>query len=305
MRDLQTPPPRSVLLTFRFVGPALVGSFAMALVSALAPLEAQIAVLGGLVSMLGGLVLSYVEQERERDRRLGEVLEKLAVPVRLARDPELFDQYSAFCRVLTDLAGLSDPILRETAALKLASVNAQLAPLSNGTVVFAETEGWRTVYEKLLGSKRLQDYRSVALVRTKDYWQDAPGRQSMRANFDAVVRGVRVERVVILRDELWPVGSPLPAAEVLAWIDEQHRNGVWIVLVREGDLAGEQGLRLDFGIYGDRAVGTQELDDRARTTRFTLSFDPAEVRLATDRWNRLYLFGTPYQALLDIAPGGA
>ena len=33
-------------------------------------------------------------------------------------------------------------------------------------------------------------------------------------------------------------------------------------------------LLADFGIYGDRAVGTQELDEQSRTVRFTLSFDP-------------------------------
>jgi hypothetical protein len=68
------------------------------------------------------------------------------------------------------------------------------------------------VYEKLLTSPELKEYRSVALVRSGDYWQDAPGRQSMTANFDAVARGVLIERVIILRDELWPVGAPPPHA---------------------------------------------------------------------------------------------
>jgi hypothetical protein len=294
--------PRSVLLSFRFVGPALVGSLTMALVAAFAPLEAQVAVLGAFVSILGGLFLSYVEQDGDRERQKGEVLEKLSVPLTLARDPELFDQYAAFCRVMTELAELSDPILRETAVLKLASVNAQITPLSNGTVVFAGTEGWRTVYEKLLASPDLKEYRSVAVVRTKDYWQDAPGRQSMKANFDAILRRVRIERVVILKDDLWPAASLLPVPEVLPWLEEQHNNGVWVVLVREGDLAGEPDLRTDYGIYGERAVGTQELDDRSRTLRFTLSFDPAEVRLGMDRWRRLALFGTSFQSLLDRSP---
>ena len=291
-----------MLLTFRFVGPALVGSLTMSLVCAFAPMAAQVAVLGAFISILGGLFLSYVEQESDRDRRRGEVLEKLSVPVALAHDPELFDQYTAYCRVLTDLAKLSDPILRETAVLKLASVNAQLAPLSDGVVVFAGTEGWRTLYEKLLASPALKNYRSVALVRTKDYWQDAPGRQSLRANYEAVIRGVQIERVIILRDELWPAEAVLPVAEILPWIDEQHGHGVWVVLVRESDLDSEPDLRTDFGIYGERAVGTQELDERSRTTRFTLSFDSTEVRLGIDRWQRLYLFGTSFQTLLDRAP---
>jgi len=58
-----------VLLSFRFIGTALMGSLAMALVAAFGPLPAQVAVLGALVSILAGLFLSYLEQEEERDRR--------------------------------------------------------------------------------------------------------------------------------------------------------------------------------------------------------------------------------------------
>jgi len=302
MLEPKTLRPRPVLLTFRFVGPALVGSLTMALVCAFAPIPAQIGVLGAYISILGGLFLSYVEQEADRDKRRSDVLEKVSVPIALARDPGLFDQYAAFCKVLTDLAELSDPILRDTAIQKLASVNAQLAPLSDGTVVFAGTEAWRTVYEKLLASPDLKDYRSVAYVRSKDYWQDAPGRQSMKANYDAFIRGIRIERIVILREELWPMSSELPSADILPWIHDQHNHGVWVELVRENDLVDEADLRADFGIYGDRAVGTQELDDRSRTMRFTLSFDATEVRLGLARWERLSLFSTDYQSLLDRTP---
>jgi hypothetical protein len=299
MKDAQKIRTKTVLLSFRFLGPALVGSLVMALVSAFAQLEVQIAVLGGYISILAGLFLSYIEQNTEGEKQRDQVLEKLSVPMVLSRDPELFGQYSSYCEVLTDLADMTDPILRETAILKLASVNAQLSPLSGGTVVFSGTESWRTVYEKLLASPELKEYRSVAYVRTKDYWQDAPGRQSMKANFDTVLRGIRIERIIILRDAVWPTDSLLPLDDILPWIDDQHNHGIWVVLIREDDLLNEPDLRADFGIYGDRAVGTQELDERSRTVRFTLSFDPSEIRLSNDRWHRLYLFATPYQTLLD------
>jgi hypothetical protein len=282
----------------------MAGSVVMVLVATFAPLEPQIAVLGSFISILAGLVLSYLEQEAEREKRRSEILEKLSVPLRLAQDPELLEQYLSYCRIMTELAGLSDPILRETALLKLASINNQILPLADGTVLFDATEGWRTVYERLLVSPNLKDYRSVAYVRSKDYWQDAPGQQSMRANFDAVVRGIGIERVVILREELWPTQSDLPEGEVRTWINEQHKHGIWVILVRENDLIHEPELRADFGIYGSRAVGTQELDDRSRTVRFTLSFDSAAIRLGNDRWQKLKLFGTPYQTLLDRASQG-
>ena len=56
-------PRQVVLLSFRFLGAALVGSLAMALVTTFAPLPAQLAVLGAFISILGGLFVSYLEQE--------------------------------------------------------------------------------------------------------------------------------------------------------------------------------------------------------------------------------------------------
>ena len=64
-RERTSPAP----LSFKFVGTALAGSLAMALVAAFAPLPAQIAVLGSCVSILAGLFVAYVEQEDVRERR--------------------------------------------------------------------------------------------------------------------------------------------------------------------------------------------------------------------------------------------
>jgi hypothetical protein len=298
-------PRRSALLSFKFLGTSIVGSALMALVSAFGPLPAQVAVLGAFVSILGGLFLAYVEQAEERERRQADLLEKLSVPLALARDPELYQRYGAICQALTELAGQSDPVLRQIALLKLSSVSGQIGTLAGGTVVFAGTEGWRTVYEQLLRSPDVREYRSVAWVRSKDYWQDQPGRQSMLDNFEAAHRGVLVERIVILRDGLWPKGQALPSAEILPWIEEQHNHGLWVALLREGDLQGEQDLLADVGIYGKRAVGVQELDERSRTVRFTLLFDAEAVAQAEERWRRLALFATPMRTLLDRDPSGA
>lgn len=299
----RAPHPRQVvLLSFRFLGTALVGSLAMALVAAFGPLPAQIAALGTLVSILAGLFLSYLEQEDERDRRRSEAIQRLAVPLALAPEADLYPLYLSYCRTLTALAEQTDPLLREIAALKLASVNAQIEALAAGTVVFAGTETWRAVYEQLLAGGSVREYRSVAWVRSPNYWQDAPGRQSMRANFEAVHRRVLIERIAILPDADWPTDTELPADPIRSWLQEQHDHGLHLVLVRESALRGEPDLLADFGIYGDRAVGTQEIDEHSRTVRFTLSFDPRVVPLADDRWRRLSIFGIPFQSLLATRP---
>ena len=291
-----------MLLSFRFLGTALLGSVVMALVSAFAPPPAQLAVLGAFVSILGGLFVGSVAQEEERDRRRTEAIDRLAIPLALAPEEDLYPLYLAYCRALSALAEQGDPLLREIAALKLTSVNAQIDTLAGGVAAFAGTETWRAVYEQLLAGGNVREYRSVAWVRSADYWQDPPGRQSMRANFQAAHSGVLVERLVILPPELWPNEQVLPPDLIGRWLKEQHDHGLHLVLVRANDLATEPDLLADFGIYGDRAVGTQDLDERSRTVRFTLDFSPQTVRLAEDRWRRLSVFGIPYQSLLEPPP---
>lgn len=292
---------RPVLFSFKFVGTALVGSLTMALVSTFAPLPAQLAVLGAGVSILAGLFLSYLEQEEHREERRAELLEKLEIPIALAPEHDLFDQYRNFAEALAGLAEQRDPVLREFALLKLASVTEQVRSLAQGKVVFTGTETWRTVYERILESPGLREYHSVAWVKTRDYWQDPPGRQSMRLNYELAGRGLRIERIVILRGGLWPAGEPLPSEDIRPWLEEQHNRGIWLLLVRESSVGSEPDLLADFAIYGDRATGVQELDEQSRTLRFILAFDPQSVRLFRDRWERLCLYATPYGDLLEQA----
>ncbi|HEX4614247.1 MAG TPA: hypothetical protein VH092_39130 [Urbifossiella sp.] len=200
---------------------------------------------------------------------------------------------------LTAVARQPDGIFRDTSVQKLESVADQLTGLAAGRVVFALTEGWRTVYERLLRSPGLRTYRSVAWVRTPDYWQDPPGRQSMRVNFEAAAHGVAVERTVILADALWPARARRPVRAVLPWIEEQHTRGVRVSLVREAEAGREPDLLADTGLYGTRAVGVQELDDSGRTLKVTLDLDPQAVRVAEERWRRLALYAVPFGNIRD------
>ena len=297
-------PRRTALLSFRFLGTAVIGSLLMALVAIFAPVPAHLAVLGAFISILGGLFLSYLGQEDEREQKRAEVIQSLAVPLSLASDPELFQQYQDISASLIALAERSDPILRRIALVKFASVAEQIGGLAAGKIGFALTEAWRTVYEDLLRSPDVRQYRSVAWVQKPSYWRDEPGKQSMQVNFEAVHRGVLVERIILLPDELWPRDQHLPVPSVLPWIEDQNNHGVWVALARESDLSREPDLLVDMGIYGDRAVGIQELDDDCRTLRFTLDLDPQALQLADARWQRLLLYSRPLANLLDQVPPG-
>lgn len=203
----QPPRGRSVLGSFKFWAATLTGSLAAVLTAALAPLPLQLGLLGVLASIVAGLVLVALEREAEREEHLRQLLADLKLPLALTPHHGLFAQYRAFAEALAELAKQTDPALQEFALLKLSSLAEQVQALAQGKVVFHGTEAWRTVYEKLLTSPEVKRYHSVAWVKTADYWQDQPGRQSMRLNFEAIERGVRIERIVILPAAPWAWAS--------------------------------------------------------------------------------------------------
>ncbi len=281
---------------------ALVGTVMMTLVCLLTETDVQIATLGGLLSILVGLFVAHSQEFQQAERQRSELLECLQIPFTLAPVPGFFRHYDVFATAMAQLAKQPDPVLREFALMKLEAISDEVQAMAKGTVVFTATETWRAVYQKLLESLHVKAYYSVAWVKTGGYWNDPPGQQSMRLNYDLVARGFRIERVLILPDELWPFEERLPSAEIRPWIEQQHEGGIRVSLVREADLIDEPDLLQDFGIYGDKAVGIQELDDRSRTIRFILDFDATNLWKALNRWERLTLFTTKYSETLDQVP---
>ena len=168
------------------------------------------------------------------------------------------------------------------------------------------TETWRMPYERLLRSPGLYLYRSIAFLKTANYWQDEPGRQSMQVNFELAGDGkLNIERIAIVPDHLWPPQERFPVEPIHSWLQAQHLHSITVKLVRQSSLTEEPDLVTDMGLYGNRAVGQQEIDDRGRTVQFTLTFDFPEVLAAEQRWERLSIYAISYAELLDRSAPGA
>ncbi len=291
---------KSVLLSFRFLGIASVGALTMALVCTFAPIPAQLGMMGAWLSIFAGLVLAFIQQENAREKRIAVALQRLRIPMAVAPHERLFEQYGQIADVFSELVRQSDPVLQKFVQLKLSSITEQMRFLAGGKIVFSSTESWRTVYEQILRSPQLKTYFSVSWVKSEEYWQDQPGRTSMRLNFELLSHGLSIQRIAIIRDEYWPLKQRLPSENIADWLREQHEKGVQLRLLRESEVGGEPELLCDVGIYGQRAVGIQELDDRSRTLHFTLHFDKHHVSVAQDRWKRLLLYAVPYTDLLSL-----
>lgn len=193
-----------------------------------------------------------------------------------------------------------DPIFRQIANSRITDIITQCDQLASGQIEFVNSEAWRVIYEQLLEGLNFDTYFSVAWMRNSQYWRDTAGRRSIRLNYDLLDRGLQIQRIIIFPDTLWQKEDAVPGKSVRTWLDEQHYRGINLSLVRERDLLSEPELISDFGIYGDRAVGTQDIDSSSRTLRFRLSFGQDHVARARELWNRLKIFSLPYGSALDL-----
>jgi hypothetical protein len=293
MKARQTPSiPHSPI----FWATLLVGSGAVILLAVFSSTMLVIAVVGLLA--VACLAMTWEVYRQGRLGRGGTHL--LDTPLFLAHHADFFERYRAISYSLLRMCQNSDTVYRSTVLEQLEQISDHIARLADGTIVYEGTETWRIAYENVLRSHGIYLYRSVAWVKTPRYWQDEPGRQSMRLNFELHdARRLNVERIVILADEVWPKDEPLPKSPIQEWIHEQHIHGIWTKLVRQSALESEPHLLVDMGIYGTRAVGVQELDDQCKTVRFTLTFDIDAVAAAEQRWHRLSVYATSYRDLLD------
>jgi len=290
---------RSLLKRPIAIAVAVCAILALIVVRAFFDLAAQLLALGVLVSLLAGLLVAFWGQQADQQRHLETLLKRLEVPLALAPDPLLLDQYGRIVEAFARLAERRHPVLNDFAHYTIAQFVHHLDRISQGILEFDGTESWRAAYKELLNAPQVKSYRSVALIRQPEYWRDAAGEVSLQENLRLIHKGRSIERIAILGDEVWPADQPLFKTEVGRWLKRQADGAIKIYIVRDDALASAPDLRIDFGIYGADAVGIQEVDERARTKKFTFYFDATERQLAEQRWKRLLAYSRPLEEFIE------
>jgi hypothetical protein len=279
------------LRTWKSGAVVILGTLASGLVAAFAPLEVQIGFMGALVSCVAGILVETQTRQRELERRQDHYLQAIGIPASVAHRTSIYRKWHGVQSAFSNLLRSENPILEQIAELKLASIHQDVESLAMGRVEFTRTESWRLVYDQMLLQHRLKVYRSAAWIRDESYWQDSPGQQSIQTNYQALALGLRINRIFIVAPHLMVPGIDRPVESIWLWMREQATYGITVRWLPEVELAGEVlPLVSDFGIYGSIATGEHEMDERCRTLRFTLSFDPRDIELARQQWERIELF---------------
>ncbi len=254
-----------------------------------------------LAVVLAGVTICLASRIQRRRWASNRLVRRIGSSLMAAKAKPVVEQISDAATCIAEISQHPDALFREAAMQRIGAFSSELKALQQGELRFSSTETWRATYDRLLASSGVDDYFSAAWIRHEFYWQDRPAQRSLELQYAMIQRGLRVHRMVVVSERLWPEDTRLPAASVMKWLGEQKRRGVRISLVRETDLKHEEGLLEDFGIYGTRAVGFQELDDSGNTSRFILRFDKRCVADAREKWERLSVYAVAIERLLDRA----
>ena len=228
---------------------------------------------------------------------------ELKLQFALAKDTAMFECHLGFMRALHLISCIPDPVFRAAAFKKLDAIYEELTTLGQGTIIFQSTESWRLVYDQLLCNKIVYDYKSVAWIRDVSYWQNEPGQKSLKLCLELIdAKQLRMHRICILSDELWPETQSLPNATIVRWIEQQVAHGVPVGLIRESALLLDDDLLVDMGIYGSHAVGHQLMSETEGTSKFVLQFDFDAVASAEEIWARLCAYAKDCKEIREQPP---
>ena len=261
----------------------LLGALALSIIfSIYEEVETRLIVVGAFLAALTALVADMLVMVERRIGAMEELSSKLSTNDNLRRF------YMTTIGPLESAYENTDTVFRELMEQRLREAIAPLRSDWREWKLVYRGELWRNAYRQVLDEDDVHDYKSIAWIKSNDYWQDPPGREAFRYNRD-LVNKKNVQRIFLVRR------SVMDSDEVKNIIRADRSAGITVSVAIEENVPEE--LRHDLGIYGKRAVGYQFTDDRSQTDRFELLFDPEEVQIANTRFAALERWSLTEQEL--------
>lgn len=233
--------------------------------------------LGTYISIVISLLFVYLE-------KMNVLEEQSQITTDITMNPLIWEFYEKSIIHLQKVINYDDSVYKDLFMQTLNDFNMEISRIASGIFVF-RAESWRRPWQQLLSQKDVLFYYSVALVKCEQYWQDKPGKASIELNKEMASR-VDTKRIFIIRDAIWDNQN------IKKWISDQQNSKITVAVVRKSEIPSEEDLFHDFGIYGNRAVGYQFLDEQCNTTRFELHFDRETYMKTLDMFRKLELYAT-------------
>lgn len=256
----------------------VVGGLLLGFALLIGDLKIQVATVGLYVTLLLGLVAADLRKAESIESSL---VDSQDIGLEISKDPDVKEFYDNSVQSLCKVFQIRDSVFLRLVRSRLKEFRLELATeLSMGMISF-RAEAWRVHYQEILGQPDVIEYKSVAFVKSENYWHDETGKYSIQFNYELLKKRKSIERIFIIRDSVWN------STRIKDWIREQKDKGIVVGVARESRIPPEEDLLYDLGIYGDRAVGYQTMNDDCKTTSFQFHFNKDTIEKTKEQFERL------------------
>ncbi|HVL87911.1 MAG TPA: hypothetical protein VM681_07925 [Candidatus Thermoplasmatota archaeon] len=243
-----------------------------------------------LLSMVTGILILLVELRYQ----LTVTREELSVASGLQRDsladPFLLQQVPRIVHGYTDVARTGDAFFTDRAREVVSHCAAEVVRLQEGYIEVPAKEVFSYVKRNFHDTRH--SVFGTVFVQISDFWFSGGGREYLQENFEAIRRGVKVQRVFII-DDLTDL-----TLDVQDLIRRQAEGGIDVRVAFTDRLTPD--LLHDMGIYDDKYAVYVDLIPGSRKTRGARFYrDEAEVRKAKQIRDRIVRESEPALEVLD------
>ena len=256
----------------------VVGGLLLGFAFVIGDLEIQVATVGLYVTLLLGLIAADIRRAESIESLLKDSQD---IGLKISQDKDVKEFYENSVQSVCKIFQIRDSVFLRLARSRLNEFRLELATeLSMGMISF-RAEAFRVHYHEILSQPDVTEYKSVAFVKSENYWHDETGKYSIQFNYELLKKGKGIERIFIIRDSVWN------SNRIKDWIREQKEKGIVVGVAKESRIPPEEDLLYDLGIYGNRAVGYQTTNDDCKTTSFQFHFNKDTIDKAKEQFERL------------------
>jgi hypothetical protein len=216
-----------------------------------------------IIGLLGIIITLLIEQIRTSVENREQVLNILALTQQVsddeylrARIESIVESFSTICN------GKDQDLFLKEGRRSLTSCRDSLKNLAEGTFLIDEERRMRILIDILEKARPEEKILATSYVDLGDWWKRDLGRRYLQANYEAVQRGVIIERIFIVRPG---------EQEVEAFIEEQRKHNIIVRVVKESSVKPH--LKENFFLVEDSILSYSEYSRDGQLVRGYISQD--------------------------------
>jgi hypothetical protein len=221
-----------------------------------------------IITLLGEIVTLLIEIIKRFTEGKQQILDVIPLAMDISKDDDLKSNIVSITNFYSTISSISQQkhhelfISERNRALR--TCRETLKFLVDGTFLIDEERRMSILIDILNGCRKGDIVYATSYVNLSDWWYKDLGQRYLQANYDAIKKGVRIERIFILRED--------ETKGVYEFMKNQNNGGIRACIVNESNI--KSNLKENFFLIKDSILSYSEYSRDGQLIRGYISKDP-------------------------------